>query len=337
MAKKTLEPSNGIEFNGVVLDSSGADFNSQRLKNASYPGARIDGEDRASDVANRKYVDRVYQGMFTPVNVALILNGSNINLSSDIYAGVVIEDITLNLNDVVCLTSQTDLTENGLYVVGNFGDPLVRYTDKTLYPGTTIRSKNNIYYYVSLIDSYAEDIILDTTEITFNNMNDPIFRYVGGDAYIKMEGQYLRLNQLDENIIKSSSFSTGITGGGGEKIKLNYIDKVEHSSATSGSPLNLGYVDSGTTVTNIFSSEKVYVNLPPASSGTGMNFTFHAYSSNGINIQADTNDFIRIDSMVSTEGGYADTVVAGSVVKIMNISDYQWVAVSLIGTWTVSV
>jgi hypothetical protein len=91
---------------------------------------------------------------------------------------------------------------------------------------------------------------------------------------------------------------------------------------------------SGTTYTNTGATALVSLTLPSAVAG--LTYTFIISDTDGIRINANTGDTIRLDaSIVSTSGGYVEsTSLAGSVV-LRAISTSQWMAVGAYqGTWS---
>lgn len=74
-------------------------------------------------------------------------------------------------------------------------------------------------------------------------------------------------------------------------------------------------------------------NLPSAAQN--FTYTFYVQNVNGIRITAAAGDTIRIAATVSAAGGTATCIVVGGCLKIQCINATEWVAVSLMGTWTI--
>lgn len=74
--------------------------------------------------------------------------------------------------------------------------------------------------------------------------------------------------------------------------------------------------------------------LPSAVAGLGP-FTFVIQDSDGVRIQANTGDTIRVANTVSASAGYAEATTIGNCITLVAINATEWVAISYVGTWTV--
>jgi hypothetical protein len=92
--------------------------------------------------------------------------------------------------------------------------------------------------------------------------------------------------------------------------------------------------DSRTAYTNEGASAEVNFNLPDAV--PGLEYTFIVQDADGIQITAAAGDTIRIAGTVSASGGTAEATTIGNVIKLMAINTTEWIAVSVVGTWTVT-
>jgi hypothetical protein len=109
---------------------------------------------------------------------------------------------------------------------------------------------------------------------------------------------------------------------------------VEANTAVSGSPNIITSSESGSVFTNEGATALNYHTLPTAASG--LTYTFYVQDADGIRVTANTGDTIRIDTSVSASAGYAESTTVGSSVTLTAINATEWVATSVIGTWTLT-
>jgi len=109
---------------------------------------------------------------------------------------------------------------------------------------------------------------------------------------------------------------------------------VEANTAGSGSPNIITSAESGTVFTNEGSAAQNYHTLPTAAAG--LTYTFYVDDADGIRITANTGDIIQINGVASTVAGYASSVDIGSSVTLTAINNTDWVATSVVGTFTLA-
>lgn len=117
-------------------------------------------------------------------------------------------------------------------------------------------------------------------------------------------------------------------------IDMLYKRTVEITNQGVSSPNILVSTDTNKVLSNDGSTEKNYHTLPSAD--TGLTYTFIVQDSNGIRITASEGDTIRISSVVSAIAGYIDSEVVGSTVTLVAINSTEWIATSVVGTWTIT-
>lgn len=105
------------------------------------------------------------------------------------------------------------------------------------------------------------------------------------------------------------------------------------SVASNDTTLNLAEGDSWAVVTNQGDADGSVVNLPTAASG--INYTIYVQTAQTITITANTGDTIRIDAAVTAAAGSIASNVVGSSITLLAINDTEWVATSVVGTWTI--
>jgi hypothetical protein len=109
---------------------------------------------------------------------------------------------------------------------------------------------------------------------------------------------------------------------------------VEANTAGSGSPNIITATESRSVFTNEGATALNYHTLPTAA--VGLVYTFYVQDTDGIRVVANTGDTIRIDTVVSAAAGYAESTTVGSSVTLTAINATEWVATSVIGTWTLT-
>lgn len=109
---------------------------------------------------------------------------------------------------------------------------------------------------------------------------------------------------------------------------------VEANTAGSGTPNVLTAIESGTALTNEDTSAENYHTLPSAVAG--LRFTFTVQDTDGIRIVAAAGDTIRPGAVAaSATAGFIRCATQGASITLLAINATEWVATSVIGTWTV--
>jgi hypothetical protein len=126
-----------------------------------------------------------------------------------------------------------------------------------------------------------------------------------------------------------------IDDGASGKCALLVARLVEANTAGSGSPNILAVAESRTLLTNEGATAENYHTLPTAAAG--YEFIFYCQDTDGIRVVANTGDTIRLGASVSASAGFVRSVAAGSCVTLVAINATEWVATSIVGTWTVDV
>ena len=108
---------------------------------------------------------------------------------------------------------------------------------------------------------------------------------------------------------------------------------VEENTAGSGSPNALLAGESRTVLTNEGATAENYHTLPTAAAG--LTFTFYCQDTDGIRVTAGADDTIRLAGSVSAAAGYVKSVSAGSSITLVAINATEWVATSIVSTWSV--
>ena len=109
---------------------------------------------------------------------------------------------------------------------------------------------------------------------------------------------------------------------------------VEANTAGSGAPNVLTSAENNTYLTNEGATAENYHTLPTAVAGARV--TLICQDTDGIRATANTGDTIRLDGAVSAAAGYVSSTSIGSTVTLVAINATEWVAVSIVGTWSVN-
>jgi len=97
---------------------------------------------------------------------------------------------------------------------------------------------------------------------------------------------------------------------------------------------NIVATDSGKVYTNEGATSSVTFNLPSAAAN--LTYTFIVQDTDGLSVVANTGDTIRIAGSVSASAGNISNTTIGSSVALVAINATEWIAISVIGTWTVT-
>jgi hypothetical protein len=92
--------------------------------------------------------------------------------------------------------------------------------------------------------------------------------------------------------------------------------------------------NTGGSFSNDGATALVTFHLPPAA--TDLTFTFVVNDADGIAIDADGTNTIRIGELISTAGGIATSTQVGSVLTLQGVNDSEWNATTVIGVWDLS-
>lgn len=112
------------------------------------------------------------------------------------------------------------------------------------------------------------------------------------------------------------------------------IQQVVISTAGVASPNVLTSASTNNTIINTGAAAKNYDTLPAPT--VGLQFTFYCQNTNGIRVTATAGKTIRLAGSVSGAGGYCESTTTGSSVTLLAINTTEWVATSVVGTWTVT-
>ncbi len=101
-----------------------------------------------------------------------------------------------------------------------------------------------------------------------------------------------------------------------------------------GAPYGAAATESGSVYTNEGATAKVYIQLPTAVKG--LRYSGIVQDTDGLRLVANTGDTIRINTAVSASAGFCEATAIGASVDLIAINATEWIALSSLGTWTVT-
>jgi len=139
--------------------------------------------------------------------------------------------------------------------------------------------------------------------------------------------------KFEHKLIRAGTLTTALTlSAQGELTTVRYL--VEANTAGSGSPNIITAAESRTVFTNEGATALNYHTLPTAVAG--LSYTFYVDDADGIRVTADTGDIIQINGVASASAGYTQCLAIGGSITLVAINATDWVATSVIGTWTLT-
>lgn len=140
-------------------------------------------------------------------------------------------------------------------------------------------------------------------------------------------GTFGSATQVAQATVNAKGLVTAISN-----VTIVSLYTVEAKTATTA----LATGDNGKTITNEGATTAMadrVVTLPSAAAN--LVFTFVIQDADGMRVKANTGDTIRIGADVSISAGYIECAVVGYTVTLVAINATEWVAVSVIGFWTI--
>ena len=217
---------NKILSTGTSL-SANLDANSNKIINLATPTS-------STDAANKAYVDSVSQGLDVKQSVR-VSTTSNVDLSTDLEAGDVIDGVTLVSGNRVLVKNQTSGADNGLYVVQSSG-AAVRADDANISSEVTAGfftfvEEGTLYGNTGWVLTTDNPITLGTTVLTFT-------QFSGTGTFTAGSGLTLNGTEFSVDVTPASGNATLINTGGAVEVKVNTSDGLE--STASGLGINNG-------------------------------------------------------------------------------------------------
>ena len=206
----------------LTAPTSDFSMNNNKITNLATPT-------NSSDAATKAYVDGVAEGLHVH-EAARVYVGSNIDLSTALEAGDVIDGITLVAGDRVLVNGQTTQSQNGIYVVQSSGAAV-----RALDFDTAAEVDSGDFIFISSGTTYASTGWVQTLKPATIGTDPISFTQFSG------AGTYLAGDGLD---IVGSTFSVDITPGSAQpslkweddaiQVKLNTNDGLEVTASGVG-------------------------------------------------------------------------------------------------------
>jgi len=206
----------------LTAPTSDFSMNSNKITNLATPT-------NSSDAATKAYVDGVAEGLHVH-EAARVYVGSNIDLSTALEAGDVIDGVTLVAGDRVLVNAQTTTSQNGIYVVQSSGAAV-----RALDFDTAAEVDSGDFIFISSGTTYAATGWVQTLKPATIGTDPISFTQFSG------AGTYLAGAGLD---LAGSTFSVDITPGSAQpslkweddaiQVKLNTSDGLEVTASGVG-------------------------------------------------------------------------------------------------------
>jgi hypothetical protein len=207
--------------------------NNQKITNLATPTS-------SGDAANKAYVDAVSEGLHVHA-AARVYVATNIDLSTALEAGDVIDNITLVAGDRVLVNGQSTQSQNGIYVVQASG-AAVRATDFD----TPTEVKSGDFIFVSAGTNYANTGWVQTlSPATIGS--DPISftQFSGAGTYLAGDGLSLNGSTFSVDVTPTSGNASLTNTGGAVEVKVNTNDGLEVTASGLGINNGTGLTFSG--------------------------------------------------------------------------------------------
>lgn len=213
--------------------SADLNANNQKITNLATPTS-------SGDAANKAYVDAVSEGLHVHA-AARVYVATNIDLSTALEAGDVIDNITLVAGDRVLVNGQSTQSQNGIYVVQASG-AAVRATDFD----TPTEVKSGDFIFVSAGTNYGNTGWVQTlSPATIGS--DPISftQFSGAGTYLAGDGLSLNGSTFSVDVTPTSGNASLTNTGGAVEVKVNTNDGLEVTASGLGINNGTGLTFSG--------------------------------------------------------------------------------------------
>jgi hypothetical protein len=203
--------------------SASLDANSNKIINLATPTA-------STDAVNKAYVDSVSQGLDVKQSVR-VSTTANVDLSTALEAGDVIDGITLVAGNRVLVKHQTTGGDNGLYVVQSSG-AAARADDANISSEVTAGfftfvEEGTLYGNTGWVLTTDNPITLGTTPLTFT-------QFSGTGTFTAGSGLTLTGTEFSVDVTPSSTNASLTNTGGAVEVKLNTADGLEVTGSGVG-------------------------------------------------------------------------------------------------------
>jgi hypothetical protein len=215
LTNKTLGAGNSL--------SSNLDANNNKITNLGAPT-------QSGDAATKAYVDAVSEGLHIHA-AAVAATSTNIDLSTALENGDVVDGVTLVTGDRVLVKSQTNAAQNGIYVVQASG-AAVRATDFD----APAEVDGGDFIFVTGGTLYDNTGWVQTSTGVTTIGTDPInfTQFSGAGTYTAGAGITLSGTEFSVDVTPTSGNPSLINTGGAVEVKVNTNDGLEVTASGLG-------------------------------------------------------------------------------------------------------
>lgn len=246
------------------------------------------------------------------VRVATTANGT---LATAYENGDTVDGVVLATGDRILLKDQTTGAENGIYTVNASGAP-TRATDADLSAKVTA----GLMVYVAEGTANADTLWALTTNTAIT---------LGTTALV-----FGKL--ANAGPVAANKAWIGPTSGADAQPTFRVLDRLDLPlvgvEAQTGND-TLVTADKHKVMTNEGAISKPTLTLQTAAAGESQLFVVQ--DTDGLRVTAAAGDTIRLGPTVSKAAGYVESTEVGAALWIVAINATEWVALSVIGAWTV--
>jgi len=215
LTNKTLGTGNSL--------SADLNANSNKITNLAAPT-------NSGDAANKAYVDAVSEGLHIHAAAVAATTG-NIDLSTDLENGDVVDGVTLVTGDRVLVKSQTNAAQNGIYIVQASG-AAVRATDfdapSEVDGGDFIFvTGGTLYDNTGWVQTSTGVATIGTDPINFT-------QFSGAGTYLAGDGLTLTGNTFSVDVTPTAGNASLTNTGGAVEVKVNTNDGLEVTGSGLG-------------------------------------------------------------------------------------------------------
>ena len=282
---------------GTAL-SSNLDAGTNKITNLGTPTS-------STDAATKAYVDAVAEGLHVHA-AARVYVAANIDLSTDLEAGDVIDSVTLAEGNRVLVNGQTTQSQNGIYVVQASG-AAVRATDFD----TALEVKSGDFIFVSAGTNYANTGWVQTlTPATIGS--DPISftQFSGAGTYTAGAGLTLNGSVFSADVTPTSGNASLINTGGAIEVKTDTSRGLSVDANGLGINVGTGLTHSAGALT-FASGYGVRKHVADVGDGTALSYTVtHSFGTRDVTVHVYQNGspYAQVEADVEHTNSNAVTI-----------------------------
>jgi hypothetical protein len=282
---------------GTAL-SANLDAGTNKITNLGTPTS-------STDAATKAYVDAVAEGLHVHA-AARVYVAANIDLSTDLEAGDVIDGVTLAEGNRVLVNGQSTQSQNGIYVVQASG-AAVRATDFD----TALEVKSGDFIFVSAGTNYANTGWVQTlTPATIGS--DPISftQFSGAGTYTAGAGLTLNGSVFSADVTPTSGNASLINTGGAIEVKTDTSRGLSVDSNGLGINVGTGLTHSAGALT-FASGYGVRKHVADVGDGTALSYTVtHSFGTRDVTVHVYQNGspYAQVEADVEHTNSNAVTI-----------------------------